>query len=222
MEIKSIRISRAGLIGGCAVLTGCMVLIFVSCASTVYDQHRSTVPQDTQADYFRTFFMKQKVWTLGDHFKIVDEHGNPRFTVQGRVFSLGDRLTISDINGHELAFIKQELFSLGKQYRIFRNQKLWARVHKKITLFKDKYIIDVHGQDDYIISGDVTDHRYTCIRKGKPAAFITKKWFSWGDSYSIEIGPDEDDLLLLAIAIVIDMTSHDDESNTTANFPAIF
>ena len=82
---------------------------------------------------------------------------------------------------------------------------------KKITLFKDKYVIDKAGPDDYIVSSDFTHHLYTFIRKGKAVAFITKKWFSWCDSYMIEIDPNEDDVLILTTAIVIDMASHDDE-----------
>ena len=211
---KRIRISRAVLKTGYAVLIGLIVLNFMSCASTV--------PYDTHSHNFKTFYLKQKVWTLGDHFNIVDEYGNPRFTVQGRLFALGDQLRISDIYGDELAFIKQELLILKKQYQVFRNQRLWARVLKKITLFKDKYIIDVHGPDDYIISGDFTDHFYTFSRKGKPVAFITKKWFSWGDSYRIEIDPKEDDVLILTAAIVIDMASQDDESSTSQYRPFIY
>jgi uncharacterized protein YxjI len=131
--------------------------------------------------------------------------------VQGKLFSLGDRLRFYDSSGSELAFIKQKLLSLKKQYRIFRDQKLWARVLKKITLFNDKYVIDIDGPDDYLIIGDFTNHLYTITRKGRAVAFITKRWFSWGDSYFIEIDPEEDDVLILAAAIVIDMASHDDE-----------
>jgi len=186
-------------------------MISMGCAVAVHDLPMSVVPHDTHTRHFNTYFLKQKFWTLGDHFSIVDEQGNPQFKVHGKLFSLGDRLRFYDVNGNELAFIKQKLLSLKKQYRIYRNQDLWARVMKKITLFKDIYIMDVRGPDDYIIRGDFTDHLYTFIRKGKPVAFITKKWFSWGDSYMIEIDPEEDDVLILTAAIVIDMTSHDDE-----------
>jgi len=221
VEILRFRISRETLRNGVVILIGLTLFVFMSCASTVREQRRSKAPYDTQSHHFKTFFLKQKLWTLGDHFNIVDEDGNPRFTVHGKLFSLGDQLRIFDINGNELALIKQKLISLKKQYRVFREQKLWASVLKKITLFKDKYIINVFGPDDYIINGDFTDHHYTFLRNGKPVAFISKKWFSWGDSYLIEIDPNEDDVLFLAAAIVIDMTSHDDES-TTAKFHSFF
>jgi uncharacterized protein YxjI len=214
-ESKKLRVLKAGS----AVLIGLCMLLSISCAIGVYDRSRATVPDITQSRHFKTYFLKQKLWTLGDHFNIVDEHGNPQFVVQGKVFTLGDKLRLYNTNGQELVYIKQKLLSLKKQYKIYRNQRLWARVMKKITLFKDVFIVDIPGPDDYIIRGDFTDHLYTFIRNGKPVAFITKKWFSWGDSYMIEIDPEEDDVLILSAAIVIDMTSHDDEYHHSQTQP---
>ena len=36
-----------------------------------------------------------------------------------------------------------------------------------------------------------------------------KKWFSWSDSYSIDIADGEDDVLMLCAAVVIDQVSHE-------------
>jgi uncharacterized protein YxjI len=196
---------------GAVVLIGLCMLLSAGCAVGVYDRPRAVVPGNTHSIQLKTYFMKQKPWTLGDHFTILDEQKNPQFVVRGKVFTIGDKLRFFDLQGNELAFIRQKVLSLKKQYRIFRNQRLWARIMKKITLFKDIYVLDIPGPDDYLIKGDFTDHLYTFIRRGKPVAYITKKWFSWGDSYMIEINPEEDDVLILAAAIVIDMTSHDEE-----------
>jgi uncharacterized protein YxjI len=196
---------------GGAVLTGLILLVSLGCRAGVQDPSLTTVPYETYTRDFKTFYLKQSLFTLGDHFKIVDERGIPRFMVKGRIFTLGDRLRFYDINGNELAFIKQKLISLKKRYRVFRNGRLWARIIKNITLFKDRFRIDVSGPDDYIIRGDLTDHLYAFIRRGKPVAFINKKWFSWGDSYKIDIDPGENEVLILIGAIVVDMASHDDD-----------
>jgi uncharacterized protein YxjI len=45
-------------------------------------------------------------------------------------------------------------------------------------------------------------------RLGKPVARVSKEFFSWGDSYGIDIIPDEDDITILATAVVIDMVCH--------------
>jgi len=41
-------------------------------------------------------------------------------------------------------------------------------------------------------------------------ATVSKKWFSWTDTYGVEIADGEDDVLLLASIVVIDMACHED------------
>ena len=42
---------------------------------------------------------------------------------------------------------------------------------------------------------------------------MSKKWFSLADTYAVDIEPGEDDVLILASAVVIDLVSHPDEKN---------
>jgi uncharacterized protein YxjI len=42
-------------------------------------------------------------------------------------------------------------------------------------------------------------------------AQVSKTWFSIRDTYGVEIAAGEDDVLILASAVVIDMISHDDD-----------
>ena len=40
---------------------------------------------------------------------------------------------------------------------------------------------------------------------------MSKKWFSWADTYGVDISPDQDDVLILATTVVIDLTCHSGE-----------
>jgi len=40
---------------------------------------------------------------------------------------------------------------------------------------------------------------------------VSKKWFSWTDTYGIDIDDDEDHVLLLASAVVVDQACHPDD-----------
>jgi uncharacterized protein YxjI len=42
-------------------------------------------------------------------------------------------------------------------------------------------------------------------------AEVSKRWFSWSDTYGVDIAQGEDDVLLLASSVVIDMVCHDDK-----------
>ena len=156
--------------------------------------------------------MKEKLFSWGDDFVIKDEGGNDVFFVDGKAFSFGDKLSFQDMHGTELAFISQKLFSWGPTYEIYRNGNLQATVKKKLfTLFRCVFTVDVPGPNDPFAEGDFFDHEYTFSRNGQTIATVSKKWFSWSDTYGVEVAPDEDDVLLLASTVVIDMTCHEED-----------
>ena len=54
-----------------------------------------------------------------------------------------------------------------------------------------------------------TDHEYVFRRGETPVATVSKQWFSWTDTYGVDINDGEDDVLLLVSAVVVDMACHD-------------
>ncbi len=156
------------------------------------------------------YVMKQKWLSWGDDYFVRDEDGNNIFFIDGRVFSLGNKLSFEDMDGNELAFISQKLFSWGASYRVHVGGELYATVKKKLfTFFRCKFEVDIPGPDDLEAAGDFLDHEYTFRRHGEVVATVSKRWFSWTDTYGIEVGEDEDDVLILASAVVIDLVCHD-------------
>jgi len=154
------------------------------------------------------YLMRQKIWSFGDDFTIQNDQGQDVFFVDGKVFSIGDKLSFQDMNGNELAFISQKLLSLKKTYQIFRNNQLFANVVKELTLFKDKFSVDVPGPNDYEVKGNFLQHEFEFIRSDQTVAHVSKQYFSWTDTYGIDIIEGEDDITILATAIVIDMVCH--------------
>ncbi len=191
---------------------GFYALLITGCSTGNYNPRGEEALALSPGEPVNKYIMKQKVWTLGEKFVIKDESRNPLFYVKGKVFSVGDRLSFRDTGGKELAYISQKVFSFRPQYRIYRDNKLIAKIKKKITLVKDRYTIDVSGSDDYKVSGNFWNYEYTFTRNNRKVAFVSKRFFTWGDTYGIFIKPGEDDILILAAAVVIDMVSHADET----------
>jgi len=52
---------------------------------------------------------------------------------------------------------------------------------------------------------------YTFTRCGKVVATVSKQWFAWTDTYGVDIADGEDDVLILASTVVIDMVCHGDK-----------
>ena len=67
----------------------------------------------------RTFYIKQKIFTLRDRYYVYDGHKQPVYEVTGKFFSIGDELTISDLNGNPLFRIKQRVMSFFGAYDVY-------------------------------------------------------------------------------------------------------
>lgn len=159
------------------------------------------------------YVMRQKWLAWGDDFTINDDQDRPAYQVDGKVFTLGDKLSIHDMAGREAAFIQQRLLAWGPTYEIYRDGRLAAVVKKELfTFFQCRFNVDVPGPDDLDARGDFLDHEYEITRQDRPAARISKRWFSWTDTYGVDAAAGEDDVLLLACAVVIDMVCHDNRN----------
>lgn len=161
------------------------------------------------------YIMRQKLFSFGDDFVIRDSHDNEVFLVKGRVFSIGDKLSFCDMAGRELVFIKQRLLSWGPTYELYHGGQLVATVSKHVfTFFNCKFTVDVPGPDDYEAEGNFTDHTYLFTRSGRQVAEVSKQWFTMSDTYGVDIADGENDVLLLASTVVIDMACHPDHKSS--------
>jgi len=160
------------------------------------------------------FILKQEFWSFGDDFVIRDEQDNDCYRVDGKAFSFGDKLSLQDLAGNELAYIAQRVFSWGATYEIHRPGHEVSVVSKEhFTFFYCKFEIDGPGREDYEASGDFMDHEYEIQGPHGLAATVSKRWFSWTDTYGIDIADDVDPVLLLATAVVIDLVCHADRKH---------
>lgn len=156
------------------------------------------------------YLLKQKLFSLGGAFYIKDEQEQDVFLVQGKVFSFGHQLSFKDMAGNELAFIRQKVLSWGPTYEIYRGGELFAVVKKELfTFFKHVFTIDVPGPNDLVAEGDFWDLEFAFTRNERHVATVSRKWFSWADTYGVEIVEGEDDITILASTVVIDMVRSD-------------
>jgi uncharacterized protein YxjI len=55
------------------------------------------------------------------------------------------------------------------------------------------------------ISGDLFSHEFTIDREGQVVATVSKRWLTVTESYAVEVAPGEDDLLILASVLALDL-----------------
>ncbi len=168
------------------------------------------------------YLVKQKLFCLGDDFAIKDDDGREVFYVDGKAFTLlRQKLAFLDAAKHEVAFIRERLIALTPSYEILRDGEVAAVVKKDfINVFRVGFTVDVPGPDDLEATGSLLDHEYTFRRGSRVVAEVSKKWFSFTDTYGIEVAEGEDAVLLLASTVVIDMICHPDAKPVPKPKPA--
>jgi uncharacterized protein YxjI len=154
--------------------------------------------------------MRQRLISIGEDFTIENEQGNPVYTVDGKVLRIRETFVITDMQGHEVATIREKKLAVRDSMNILRDGETIATIRKAwFTPFRDKFAIDVKDGQDLVAQGDMLGHEYELRRDGAAVAHVSKHWFSFRDTYGIEIAPREDDGLILAIAVAIDELVHD-------------
>ena len=126
----------------------------------------------------------------------------------GKLISVGHKLTVSDMDGNEVAYVHQKVLSLVPKYFIEVNGQEEVELKGHITLFKPHYTLDLGG-DSWEIRGDFMAHEYEMTRGKEVVATVTKKWFSWGDTYLLDVENDDDALFALGVMLAIDCVDSD-------------
>jgi uncharacterized protein YxjI len=152
------------------------------------------------------YLIRERLVRLGEDSDITDEQGRPLFHVDGKVLTLHDRLVIRDTEGREVAQVQRKLVALRPTYEVTVAGQEAAEVRKHLfSPFGDRFTIDVPGPDDLEMRGDLFDHEFTIRRGGEEVATVSKRWLSFRDTYAVDIAPGQDDLVILASVLALDL-----------------
>jgi uncharacterized protein YxjI len=155
------------------------------------------------------FVMRQKMFSFGDDFTVTDEQGHKVFTVDGKMFRIRDTLLFKDAEGRELYKLQEKLLRVRDSMDVKRGDQVVAHVHQaRYTPMRDRFQIDLANGDKLQATGNILYHEYRIERGDWPAAIVSKRWFRFRDTYGVEVGPQEDALLMLAITVCVDMLAH--------------
>ncbi len=157
--------------------------------------------------------IRQKMFSIGDDFWIENQDGEKAFKVDGKVLRIRKTLVFEDAKGKKLAQIQERLLTLRDTMVIDDADGKELAVIKKalIAPFRDQWTVKVRNGEDLDVQGNILDHEYA-IKQGRThIAQVSKKWFRLTDTYGVEIDPGQNEILILAIAVAIDMMAHPDE-----------
>ena len=150
--------------------------------------------------------MREKMFAIGDDFWIESEEGKRAFKVDGKALRIRDTLVLEDASsGAELYKIQEKKLTIRDKMEIERGGATVATIKKAlVSPLRDRFSIEVEGGKDMEAKGNIVDHEYKIERGGEKVAEVSKRWFRIRDTYGIEIAPDQEDALILAVTVCID------------------
>ena len=154
----------------------------------------------------RRYRMRQKLVSSGEDYWIENARGSRVYFVDGKAFRMREHLGFQNRQGNELAAIQERVMRIKDTYRIYRRGNVLATV-KKVLISPQRQGFEVHvaGGENMEAEGMIFEYEYE-IREGRrKVAEIAKRWFPAADSYGVDIVSGADDILVLAITVVIDM-----------------
>src|SRR6266508_1356685 len=131
------------------------------------------------------YLIRERFFRLGEDSDITEEQGRLVLHVDGKVLSLHDRLVLRDPDGREVAQVHRKLVALRPTYRITVGGEEAAEVRK-------------HLFTPFV-------HEFTIDEGGRTVATVSKRWFSMRDTYAVDVAEGEDDLLVLASVLALDL-----------------
>ena len=166
--------------------------------------------EERQAGTSKRYIMRQKMVSIGDDYWIENEQGEQVYQVDGKVLSLKKILYLKDPQGKKLAKIKKAFVTVKEKMEIEGpDGERLAIVSKDLfTPLKEHFVVRVKDGADLEVHGSIFDHEYTIDEGDHIVARVSKKLLHIRDSYTIQVEPGQDDLLILALVVCIDAMTH--------------
>lgn len=151
-------------------------------------------------------YIKQKVFSLSGKFTVKDKEQKDVYYVEGSFLQIPKTFSIMNMARDEVALITKKTFSFLPKFFVEVNGQERLTIKKEFSLFKARYTIDGTGVE---IRGNWWDMDFQILQNGEVIGQVNKEWFSWGDSYKIQILNDEMEEVVIAIVVAIDCVKAD-------------
>jgi len=149
--------------------------------------------------------MREKMFAIGDDFWVETNGGERVFKVNGKALRIRDTLVLESPSGEELYTIQEKKLRVRDTMEVEQGGKTIATIKKAlISPLRERYSIAVEGDKDLEAKGNIVDHEYKIERDGDKVAEVSKRWFRVRDTYGIEIAEEQNDPLIVAVAVCID------------------
>ncbi|HEK9096851.1 TPA: LURP-one-related family protein, partial [Pseudomonas aeruginosa] len=143
----------------------------------------------------KQLYMKQKVFSLSGRFTVKDQQENDVYVVEGSFMKMPKTFTILNTEREEIAVITKKMFSFLPKFLVEVGGQEVLTIKKEFTFFKAKYSIDAAGVE---VQGNWWDMNFQVLQNDEVIGQVKKEWFTWGDSYKVDILKEEMEPVMIA------------------------
>jgi uncharacterized protein YxjI len=123
---------------------------------------------------------------LRDTWDLEAADGTTLCRIQTRALRVRDSMEIEDPDGARLALVHKAM----------------------VTPLRERWKVDLPDGGEWKVQGSIADHEYEIEADGKKVAEVSKKWFRARDSYGVQVLPDQDAALVVAVTVAVDSMAH--------------
>ena len=154
----------------------------------------------------KQLYIKQKVLSLSGKFTVKDEQEKDVYYVEGSFMKVPKTYSIMNPAREEVALITKKMFSFLPKFFVEVNGQEVLTIKKELSFLKPRYTIDAAGID---VQGNWWEMSFQVLQHGEVVGQVSKEWFTWGDSYKVQILNEEMESIIIALVVAIDCVKAD-------------
>ncbi|MFJ8236432.1 LURP-one-related/scramblase family protein [Ureibacillus sp. NPDC094379] len=162
----------------------------------------------------KQLYIKQKVFSLSGKFTVKDQQEKDVYYVEGSFMQIPKTYSIMNTTRDEVALITKKMFSLLPKFFVEVNGREVLTIKKEFSFFKARYTIDAAGIE---VQGNWWDMNFQVYQNGEIIGQVSKEWFTWGDSYKVQILNDEMEAIIIALVVAIDCVKADQAASSSVS-----
>lgn len=159
----------------------------------------------------KQLYIKQKVLSLSGKFTVKDEQEKDVYYVEGSFMKFPKTFSIMNTARGEVALITKKMFSFLPKFFVEVNGQEVLTIKKELSFLKPRYTIDAAGID---VQGNWWEMSFQVLQHGEVVGQVSKEWFTWGDSYKVQILNEEMESIIIALVVAIDCVKADQASSS--------
>jgi uncharacterized protein YxjI len=161
----------------------------------------------------KQLYIKQKVFSLSGKFTVKDQQEKDVYYVEGSFMQIPKTFSIMNTARDEVALVTKKAFSFLPKFFVVVNGREVFTIKKEFSFLKARYTIE---GADIEVHGNWWDMDFQVLQHGEVVGQVSKEWFTWGDSYKVQILDEEMETIMIALVVAIDCVKADQAAASSA------